>query len=265
MADRSCRTTSAPHRRRLRELGGLVLVARRGMAALALATWSVQDPTLSHATDAPVHNLARSARRDRGRSADAAVRPRLAGAAAADRECGASGCSAIACSIGSACARRLGSSARSGGGLCVVSAAHGPLAAAVRPRRRHRRRRAAGDPGITGGPLHGMGQSIARRSLAPWRSSPSRSPAASGCASVRGRPAGFLTWRRYDGHAGATTTMNRAALGFAHLRPMPNTWSANLVTRPPPGFAAPVPRDRPAVEPRMMGDALEPIMRPRKP
>ena len=27
------------------------------MAALALATWSVQDPSLSHATDAPVHNL----------------------------------------------------------------------------------------------------------------------------------------------------------------------------------------------------------------
>ena len=27
------------------------------MAALALATWSVHDPSLSHATDAPVHNL----------------------------------------------------------------------------------------------------------------------------------------------------------------------------------------------------------------
>ena len=27
------------------------------VAALALATWSVQDPSLSHATDAPVHNL----------------------------------------------------------------------------------------------------------------------------------------------------------------------------------------------------------------
>ena len=27
------------------------------MAALALATWSVQDPSLSHAIDAPVHNL----------------------------------------------------------------------------------------------------------------------------------------------------------------------------------------------------------------
>ena len=43
--------------RRLRELGGLTLISLTMMAALALATWSVQDPSLSHATDAPVHNL----------------------------------------------------------------------------------------------------------------------------------------------------------------------------------------------------------------
>ncbi|MGH6674251.1 MAG: DNA translocase FtsK [Xanthobacteraceae bacterium] len=44
-------------RRRLRELGGLALLSLAMMAALALATWSVRDPSLSHATDAAVHNL----------------------------------------------------------------------------------------------------------------------------------------------------------------------------------------------------------------
>ena len=44
-------------RRRLREMGGIALISLAMMAALALATWSVQDPSLSHATDAPVHNL----------------------------------------------------------------------------------------------------------------------------------------------------------------------------------------------------------------
>jgi S-DNA-T family DNA segregation ATPase FtsK/SpoIIIE len=43
--------------RRLREFGGVALISLTMMAALALATWSVQDPSLSHATDAPVHNL----------------------------------------------------------------------------------------------------------------------------------------------------------------------------------------------------------------
>jgi len=44
-------------RRRLREVGGIALIVLAMMAALALATWTVQDPSLSHATDAPVHNL----------------------------------------------------------------------------------------------------------------------------------------------------------------------------------------------------------------
>ncbi len=43
--------------RRLREMGGVALISLAMMGALALATWSVQDPSLSHATDAPVHNL----------------------------------------------------------------------------------------------------------------------------------------------------------------------------------------------------------------
>jgi len=44
-------------RRRLREVGGIALLVLAMMATLALATWSVQDPSLSHATDAPVRNL----------------------------------------------------------------------------------------------------------------------------------------------------------------------------------------------------------------
>jgi DNA segregation ATPase FtsK/SpoIIIE, S-DNA-T family len=43
--------------RRLREVSGIALLSLAFAGALALATWSVQDPSLSHATDAPVHNL----------------------------------------------------------------------------------------------------------------------------------------------------------------------------------------------------------------
>lgn len=43
--------------RRLRELAGLGLVALACLAALALATWSVQDPSFSHATSKPVRNI----------------------------------------------------------------------------------------------------------------------------------------------------------------------------------------------------------------
>ena len=44
-------------RRRVSEGSGFVLIAVAVLAAIALATWSVQDPSLSHATDAPVRNL----------------------------------------------------------------------------------------------------------------------------------------------------------------------------------------------------------------
>jgi S-DNA-T family DNA segregation ATPase FtsK/SpoIIIE len=43
--------------RRVRECGGFLLVAFALLAGLALATWSVKDPSLSHATSAPVRNL----------------------------------------------------------------------------------------------------------------------------------------------------------------------------------------------------------------
>ncbi|WP_029584676.1 DNA translocase FtsK [Bradyrhizobium sp. URHD0069] len=43
--------------RRLSELAGLSLIALAGMAAAALMTWSVQDPSLSHATSRAIRNI----------------------------------------------------------------------------------------------------------------------------------------------------------------------------------------------------------------
>lgn len=44
-------------RRRLSELAGLALLSCALLGAIALATWSVQDPSLSHATQKPINNL----------------------------------------------------------------------------------------------------------------------------------------------------------------------------------------------------------------
>jgi DNA segregation ATPase FtsK/SpoIIIE, S-DNA-T family len=44
-------------RRRLRQLVGLALILFALLLAIALATWSVRDPSLSHATTTPVRNL----------------------------------------------------------------------------------------------------------------------------------------------------------------------------------------------------------------
>ncbi|MEI9803327.1 MAG: DNA translocase FtsK 4TM domain-containing protein [Pseudolabrys sp.] len=44
-------------RRRLSEIAGLALITLALLGAVALTTWSVQDPSLSHATQTPVHNL----------------------------------------------------------------------------------------------------------------------------------------------------------------------------------------------------------------
>src|SRR3954452_23340975 len=44
-------------RRRISESGGVALITLSALIAVALATWSVQDPSLSHAIDGPVRNL----------------------------------------------------------------------------------------------------------------------------------------------------------------------------------------------------------------
>lgn len=43
--------------RRMRELTGLGLIGLAGVASAALMTWSVQDPSLSHATSRPIRNI----------------------------------------------------------------------------------------------------------------------------------------------------------------------------------------------------------------
>ena len=43
--------------RRIRELVGLGLISLCGVAAAALMTWTVQDPSLSHATSRPIRNI----------------------------------------------------------------------------------------------------------------------------------------------------------------------------------------------------------------
>ena len=43
--------------RRMRELTGLGLIALAGVASAALMTWSVQDPSFSHATSRPIRNI----------------------------------------------------------------------------------------------------------------------------------------------------------------------------------------------------------------
>lgn len=41
----------------MRELSGLGLIGLAGVASAALMTWSVQDPSLSHATSRPIRNI----------------------------------------------------------------------------------------------------------------------------------------------------------------------------------------------------------------
>src|SRR5450755_635572 len=43
--------------RRLRELTGISLIALAGVATAALTTWSVQDPSFSHATSRAIRNV----------------------------------------------------------------------------------------------------------------------------------------------------------------------------------------------------------------
>ena len=44
-------------KRRVSESGGVALIVLAALIAVALSTWSVQDPSFSHATDGPVRNF----------------------------------------------------------------------------------------------------------------------------------------------------------------------------------------------------------------
>ena len=98
--------------RRLRELAGLGLLTLSGGAAAALMTWSVQDPSLSHATSRPIRNIARLSRRHRRRSPDADSRPWRDHADPADRGVGLAHADPSHLRPRSAAARAAGSCAR---------------------------------------------------------------------------------------------------------------------------------------------------------
>ena len=240
--------------RRLRELGGLVLVVAVAIAALSLATWSIKDPSFSYATNAPIRNLlgppgaiaADLAMQLFGLATIALLLPpgmwgwRLLTHRVLDRL----GMRAAAWLAGVALAAVFAS--------CLTRTAQWPLPTGIGG--------VVGDAvlrvitGITGGPLHGMGQSIAQAFFGAL---------AFVAVAIAGgfwlhwseddRPGSWVA--EVDGHAGATTTMNRAALGFAHLRAYAEYVVANLVTTAAARFRRPVPHDRPTVEPRMMGTA----------
>ena len=130
-------------RRRLREIAGVALVVTAMLLAASLASWSVQDPSLSHATVNPVRNLLG-----------------LPGAITADLMMQLLGLGALALVLPIAVwgwrlashrpLRRewlrlavwfVGRAARVR--VCVLRAGEPRLAVAGRPRRRHRRRIAA--------------------------------------------------------------------------------------------------------------------------
>ena len=130
-------------RRRLREIAGVALVVAAMLLGAALASWSVQDPSLSHATVNPVRNLLG-----------------LPGAITADLMMQLLGLGALALVLPIAVwgwrlashrplrrewlrARGLDRGRAAGVRVCVLRAGEPRLAVAGRPRRRHRRRLAA--------------------------------------------------------------------------------------------------------------------------
>ena len=140
--------------RRLRELAGLSLISLSSAAAAALMTWSVQDPSLSHATSRPIRNVLVS-RRDRRRSPDADSRPRRDHADAPRRGVGLAHADPSHLRPRSAAPWMLDSLHRDRGRLCKLLAAWRSVGAADRPWRR--RRRCAGARarrGVRPGRLH---------------------------------------------------------------------------------------------------------------
>ena len=125
--------------RRLRELAGLALIAVACGAAAALATWSVKDPSLSHATSAPVRNLLGAPGRHRGRPRDPAVRPRHHRHHRADRGMGLAAVHPSPARPDALAPAGLADRPRRRGRLCLVPGTHAAMAAADRHRRRHRR------------------------------------------------------------------------------------------------------------------------------
>ena len=138
-----------PKRRAAEALGVVALAGVVGLG-VALLTWSVEDPSLNHATRAPVHNLlggpgavaADIVMQMLGLACIAAlVAAGVLGLAAPDR----AAARPSAAQGGLLCRR-----SRRRGGVRLAPARAGKLAAADRPGRRHRRRaaRPSAAPGV---------------------------------------------------------------------------------------------------------------------
>ena len=125
--------------RRLRELTGLGLIALSGVAAAALMTWSVQDPSLSPRHLARDPQCAGLSRRDRRRSVDADFGTRRDHADPAGRGVGLAHADPSRLRPRSAAARLLDPLHGDRGRLCQLFSAWRRLAAADRTRRRGRR------------------------------------------------------------------------------------------------------------------------------
>ena len=141
--------------RRVRELAGLSLIALSGVAAAALMTWSVQDPSLSHATSRPIRNIlgypgaigADLLMQILGLGAIMLILP--------DRGVGLAHADPSHLRPRSAAPRLLDSLHRDRRGLCELLAAWRGVAAADRPWRRRRRRAGArARRGVRPGRLH---------------------------------------------------------------------------------------------------------------
>ena len=164
-------------KRRAAELTGAAILAGVAASSLALLSWSVEDPSLNHATSAPIHNWlgktgaigADIAMQFIGVACVAALpRAVLLGLAAAHRKAaGPATVAARSCAAGNDLRRRLR----------LAAARARELAAADGPRRRRRRRRALAPLRLLLG-IDGRNDNRGRWPLRRWRFSRSPRPPA---------------------------------------------------------------------------------------
>ena len=153
--------------RRLRELAGLGLLALSGVAAAALMTWSVQDPSLSHATSRAIRNIVGYPGAIGADLLMQILGPRRDHADPAGRGVGLAHADPSHLRPRSAADRMLDPVHGDRGGLCQLLAAWRRMAAADRTRRRRRRR---------AGARAGRGVRSARHCSIAWCSGSSSAP-----------------------------------------------------------------------------------------
>ena len=201
------------------------------MAALALATWSVQDPSLSHATDAPVRNLLGHPGAIVADLLMQLLGLGVAGAAAADRDLGLSPARSPAAQPRAAAHAAVAVRRGVGGGVRVVPAAQRALAAAVRAWRRRSATRVLRLPMV----LLGVPMAGANRLAAAIVLGIAALIAFAGAAGIIWRDATRTTTKNEDDEddrATRTTTKKRAAISLG--------WLIARGAEPPRAHRAPV-------------------------